>query len=48
MQFIGGINNPLVAIRTAKDLLVKFGRDTIKLVVHLHKNKLELEMEREL
>uniref|UniRef100_A0A915MVF1 Uncharacterized protein n=1 Tax=Meloidogyne javanica TaxID=6303 RepID=A0A915MVF1_MELJA len=47
MHFIGGVSNPLLAIRTAQKLLVKLGTDTIKLVIHIHRNKLKHEHESE-
>nr|CAD2155353.1 unnamed protein product [Meloidogyne enterolobii] len=48
MHFIGGVSNPLLAIRTAQKLLVKLGTETIKLVIHIHRHKLKHEHESEL
>jgi hypothetical protein len=48
MHFVGGQADPVLAIRTAQQLLMESGDNVIKLVLHIHRNRLPAEVQSEL
>jgi len=47
MHFVGGNPDPVLAIRTAQQLLSELGSDVIKLVLHVHRHRLSQEVQAE-
>ena len=47
MHFVGGSPDPVLAMRTAQQLLAEAGQNTIKVVLHVHRHRLPASVEAE-